>query len=613
MNADQDTTLAMLKRLDSLCAEPDSSEQIAKLEQLLVSNPLARRLYARWSQYEIDVRLVVKAEETFGLTPFVEAAIAVEAVPGWTTDWPSSARKANGKSRVQTAWQVSAAVAKGLGYAATTFASSLVRNPKVSALLVAGVLLAFWGGFTWLVTGGRGDPVANKPVVVAKAAVVVGRITSAIDCQWGDDRKGLKNGDQLKSGPFTLLAGVVEITFDTGTKLSIAAPAELIIDDVSAVELKLGRLAARVSPKGVGFAVRTPTAQMIDLGTEFGVHVGQGGDTALHVFSGSVAIHPGTETVPRQNWHVLHQGQAARVTEDNCQLNLPARVSEFVVPKDVATFEHLSHAGPRREGLVLWLAADSIDRRDQTQVRPESGVTRLVRWPNLVSLAANFEDVSQPASAHQPLLVSEAINGMPAVRFDRSRRDALLNDQKNVVVPGAPRTLFVVGRAQIRDDRVVGGSLLTFNRPTEGNQHVFSTSQFFSGPFYEKDRYIVYSDGVTGDQNGSTTSMSSEIVRPFVCVFRSAGTGSQIQVDLNGQSLPVQAGMISKEAGLSGFLLGARGLDFIDEVSAWDGDLAEVLVYDRVLSNEQTREVSAFLASKYQLVQLLMLATASNP
>jgi hypothetical protein len=406
---------------------------------------------------------------------------------------------------------------------------------------------------------------------------------------------------------------VVEITFDTGTKLSIAAPAELVIDDVSAVELKHGRLAARISPQGIGFEVRTPTTQMVDLGTEFGVHVGQAGETALHVFSGSVAMQPGNEPVPRQNWHILNQGQAARVTEDTCQLNLPARVSDFVLPKDAVSFEQMAHAGPTREGLVLWLAADSIDRRDQTQVRPELGDTRLVRWPNLVPLAAGVQDVSQPAAAHQPLLVSEAINGMPAVRFERSRRDALLNDQQNVVAPGAPRTLCFVGRAQMRDDRVVGGSLITFARPTENNQHVFSASQFFSGPFYEKDRYVVYSDGVTGDQNAYTTSMSSEIVRPFVCVFRSAGAGQQIQVDLNGQSLPVQAGMVSKEAGLSGVLLGARGLDFIDDVSTWDGDIAEVLVYDRMLTDEQTQEASAFLAAKYQLVQLLMLATASKP
>jgi hypothetical protein len=48
-------------------------------------------------------------------------------------------------------------------------------------------------------------------------------------------------------------------------------------------------------------------------------------------------------------------------------------------------------------------------------------------------------------------------------------------------------------------------------------------------------------------------------------------------------------------------------------VSTWDGDIAEVLVYDRMLTDEQTQEASAFLAAKYQLVQLLMLATASKP
>ena len=63
-----------------------------------------------------------------------------------------------------------------------------------------------------------------------------------------------------------------------------------------------------------GFSVRTPTATVTDLGTEFGVEVDKQGNTASCVFRGSVKMQIASgdgETEPATQ--VLHENQSARV------------------------------------------------------------------------------------------------------------------------------------------------------------------------------------------------------------------------------------------------------------------------------------------------------------
>jgi hypothetical protein len=65
------------------------------------------------------------------------------------------------------------------------------------------------------------------------------------------------------------------------------------------------------------FTVRTPTAIVTDLGTEFGVEVSENGETSSHVFRGSVQLQPtgiakGQETPG--NTIILHANEAACVT-----------------------------------------------------------------------------------------------------------------------------------------------------------------------------------------------------------------------------------------------------------------------------------------------------------
>ena len=81
------------------------------------------------------------------------------------------------------------------------------------------------------------------------------------------------SGGKLPAGTSRLAEGVVELEFDGGARVSIEGPAEFAPRSGQRMELTRGRLVAYVPKQARGFTVDTPTAEVIDLGTEFGVEV----------------------------------------------------------------------------------------------------------------------------------------------------------------------------------------------------------------------------------------------------------------------------------------------------------------------------------------------------
>jgi hypothetical protein len=204
-------------------------------------------------------------------------------------------------------------------------------------------------------------------------APVIARITGIVDCQWetekaeGGRRKGegsMSNVQGSRSDSslipipqspvrlgdtFALSSGLLEITYQSGARVIVQGPATYRVDAAAGGYLAVGKLTARLE-KGEGgrgrgekvasgqkseirnqksqilnppsafplppsaFIVRSPTAIVTDLGTEFGVEVADSGETISHVFRGSVRVQlsngAATSKVSEQ---VLHADESARV------------------------------------------------------------------------------------------------------------------------------------------------------------------------------------------------------------------------------------------------------------------------------------------------------------
>jgi hypothetical protein len=217
----------------------------------------------------------------------------------------------------------------------------------------------------------------SLPSRPAALPAVVGRITAAVDCvlgraegrgqgtedislpSSGNDRKagrgrgaGAEGGEESDSllsalhSPLVLLgdtlelrSGLLEITYDTGARVILQGPVTYEVESPTGGYLSVGKLTARLDSHSEisnlksqisnhqseiinhQFAVRTPTAVVTDLGTEFGVEVDKQGGTTSHVFRGSVRVQRlSARGTADTAGNVLHENESTRITRDSGEI-----------------------------------------------------------------------------------------------------------------------------------------------------------------------------------------------------------------------------------------------------------------------------------------------------
>lgn len=160
----------------------------------------------------------------------------------------------------------------------------------------------------------------------------IGVLTGEYEAQW----RGFHPhpGEPLYAGDYDLREGAAKMDLDQGTSLFLEAPCQIEIKSVGEVAMRSGRLAAVASPQAKGFRVRTRTAVITDLGTEFGVIAHSDGSTEAHVLKGHVAVALDPNKSGRTTSLVVNEGQAAVVdaAARTIRDGLAARADLFLFP-----------------------------------------------------------------------------------------------------------------------------------------------------------------------------------------------------------------------------------------------------------------------------------------
>lgn len=170
--------------------------------------------------------------------------------------------------------------------------SAAFHRPKFWATLAAGLLFAgYVVAISWNMldkplpsgTDGNDGPVATirDTQDATWFSRVAGRSTPA-----SPPISDIKQGE-----PLGIDSGLVELQLKQGATLLVEGPAEWFIDGNNEAMLKRGKLVATVPNEAVGFTIRTPSAQVVDLGTEFGIEVLKDGTSRVDVFRGKVQVH----------------------------------------------------------------------------------------------------------------------------------------------------------------------------------------------------------------------------------------------------------------------------------------------------------------------------------
>lgn len=169
------------------------------------------------------------------------------------------------------------------------------------ALSIALVAIVFYGAFTlvaWNLRPGRNELAVGRESSTTtqnRQFESVATVTATYDCSWRNvqgatqPREGLPVQERI---PLQMDRGLIELQTKRGVQMLVKGPADWTLDAENSVSLRSGSLVAMVPPQAIGFTVTTPSAQVVDLGTEFGVEVSKQGATEVQVFHGKVELRP---------------------------------------------------------------------------------------------------------------------------------------------------------------------------------------------------------------------------------------------------------------------------------------------------------------------------------
>ena len=152
-----------------------------------------------------------------------------------------------------------------------------------------------------------GQQIAS-PALAIPNAIDFASLANVVDAEFGPDSK-LELGQRLGAQWIELKSGFVRLEFDSGVLVTLQGPARYEILSADRTRLSSGRLTATVPPGAEGFRVDTPTAEVTDLGTAFGVELDESGASQVIVFEGEVAVaEPGSSESK-----LLREGEALRI------------------------------------------------------------------------------------------------------------------------------------------------------------------------------------------------------------------------------------------------------------------------------------------------------------
>ncbi len=151
-------------------------------------------------------------------------------------------------------------------------------------------------------------------------------LVEAVGVEWAKGSPQWQAGMAVPAGAFKLDQGLVRLEFYSGASVTLEGKSELEIISVNEARCRSGQMRIHVPTHARGFKILTPDADVIDLGTEFGLKVSDSGKSEVHVFDGEVEVYPnsGPDKLSLKQGAVWDAAKGAdgRVADDGAFPNL---------------------------------------------------------------------------------------------------------------------------------------------------------------------------------------------------------------------------------------------------------------------------------------------------
>jgi ferric-dicitrate binding protein FerR (iron transport regulator) len=138
----------------------------------------------------------------------------------------------------------------------------------------------------------------------------VATLAQSHDCKWKGLNGAIAPGMRLRPGELGLMRGLARIHFDSGSDLVIEGPTTIRLESTTAATLINGKLVFHSDDTTPPFELHTPSASLVELGTEYAVSVNSDAEE-VHVFEGEVQRTPQAPT-GRTEPHHLSTGESRR-------------------------------------------------------------------------------------------------------------------------------------------------------------------------------------------------------------------------------------------------------------------------------------------------------------
>lgn len=270
-----------LELLESYCNETISDEKLEELEQKLL-NDADFRNEAR-SYFSMDSFMQMDKEAPIPMDLLLEETAQVKPKPK-SFLWPM-------------------AMAASISFVAGILVLYSITTTKNSRLAYLD------------------DEKSSTSEMKASGFAVIDKVLNA---EWADNSKIYLDGQAVGQEKLKLKKGIVHLEFFCGASVIIEGPAEFDVNSSWEGFCHKGKLRANVPPAAHGFRIDTPKSKIIDLGTEFGLNVGEEEESVI-VFEGEIELHGHGKEMK-----LLQAGNAIK-TAGVTQQNIPAIDAESFI------------------------------------------------------------------------------------------------------------------------------------------------------------------------------------------------------------------------------------------------------------------------------------------
>ena len=150
----------------------------------------------------------------------------------------------------------------------------------------------------------------------------VARANYSSDTQVSTKSTVKRQGEWISLGKIILEKGTLGLTFDSGARVVLNAPADFDLETANRGFLNSGQVVAQVPELAIGFIINTPNSTIVDLGTEFTVNV-ENNQSSVKVIDGEVLAYAESKDGKTEE-RLLQEDQAVHIDDATSAAFSPA-------------------------------------------------------------------------------------------------------------------------------------------------------------------------------------------------------------------------------------------------------------------------------------------------